>query len=169
MIEHLKDLRDAGVTSLKIEGRAKSAYYVAVVVNAYRNAIDKLLSDESIEDWIKDEVNNVSHRPYSTGFFYGHPNDCQYYKSSGYVRDRDFIGVVNGYDGKYIEIVQRNYFTVNDDIEILAPGEKPVKLVFKSMKNSKMEDVEIANHANETIYFESENGFPKHSILRKRL
>ena len=75
MIDHLDDLIDAGVTSFKIEGRAKSAYYVALTVNAYRAALDSCLKGEKPPKWVLDEVNKISHRPYSTGFFYEKPTD----------------------------------------------------------------------------------------------
>ena len=98
MIDHLDDLIDAGVTSFKIEGRAKSAYYVALTVNAYRAALDSCLKGEKPPKWVLDEVNKISHRPYSTGFFYGKPTDGsgtqdpnivtnggQYFADSGYM------------------------------------------------------------------------------------
>ena len=101
MIDHIDKLAAAGVDSLKIEGRAKSSYYVSVITNAYRRAADVFLDDPEhfvLPQAIHDEVFKVSHRAYCTGFFFGHPKDCQYYESSGYIRDWDAAAIVTGYD-----------------------------------------------------------------------
>ena len=92
MIDHIDDLVDAGITSLKIEGRAKSAYYVSVVTNAYRQAVDQYVADPEnyhLAGWLAEEVYKVSHREYCTGFYYGRPDQC--YLSGGYVRDKDAV------------------------------------------------------------------------------
>lgn len=167
MIEHLDKLRDAGVTSFKIEGRAKSAYYVAVVTNAYRAAMDAVKNNEAIPQWAIEEVYKVSHRQYCTGFYLGKENAAQYYENSGYIRDFDFVGVVNSCENGIINLTQRNYFTVHDELEILAPGKKPVRLEIPYVINSKDEKTEIANRATENLQIESELVFPPHSILRK--
>lgn len=167
MIEHLDKLRDAGVTSFKIEGRAKSAYYVAVVTNAYRAAMDAVKNNEAIPQWAIEEVYKVSHRQYCTGFYLGKENAAQYYENSGYIRDFDFVGVVNSCENGIINLTQRNYFTVHDELEILAPGKKPVRLEIPYVINSKGEKTEIANRATENLQIESELVFPPHSILRK--
>lgn len=128
MIEHLDRLAKAGVTSFKIEGRAKSSYYVSVVTNAYRCAVDELMRDP--EDyrparWILDEVKKVSHRQYSTGFFFGTPEAGQYYDNGGYQRSYDVVAVAEGYrDGRLI-VTQRNKFAVGDTVEVLEPGKPP--------------------------------------------
>lgn len=167
MIEHLDKLKDAGVTSFKIEGRAKSAYYVAVVTNAYRAAMDAVKNNEAIPEWAIEEVYKVSHRQYCTGFYLGKDNASQYYENSGYIRDFDFVGVVDSCENGIINLTQRNYFTVHDDLEILAPGKKPVKIDVPYVINSKEEKTEIANRATEKLQIESELVFPPHSILRK--
>lgn len=167
MIEHLDKLKDAGVTSFKIEGRAKSAYYVAVVTNAYRAAMDAVKNSEAIPAWAVEEVYKVSHRQYCTGFYLGKENASQYYENSGYIRDFDFVGVVNSCENGVINLTQRNYFTVHDELEILSPGKKPVKLEIPYVINSKGEKTEIANRATECLQIESELVFPPHSILRK--
>ncbi|MBP3921916.1 MAG: U32 family peptidase [Ruminiclostridium sp.] len=167
MIEHLDKLKDAGVTSFKIEGRAKSAYYVAVVTNAYRAAMDAVKNNEAIPEWAIEEVYKVSHRQYSTGFYLGKDNASQYYENSGYIRDFDFVGVVDSCENGIINLTQRNYFTVHDELEILSPGKKPVKIDIPYVINSKGEKTEIANRATEKLQIESELVFPPHSILRK--
>lgn len=167
MIEHIKELLDAGVTSLKIEGRAKSSYYVATVTNAYRCALDCAYKNEEVPKWVLDEVYKVSHRRYCTGFFYNHDDAEQYYEDSGYFREYDFAGVVDGYEDGILRLTQRNYFTLDDELEILSPKCEPVRFTPEKMLNDKGESVRIANHATEKLTFPYPYSFPKNSILRK--
>jgi putative protease len=152
MIEHLDAMKQAGISSFKIEGRAKSAYYTAVITSAYRAALDALGRGEAVPDWVLREVFTVSHREYCTGFYLGSENAAQFYEDSGYAREYDFIGVVNGFKNGIAEITQRNYFCINDEIEILTPREKPQILPIKSIRNEKNEPVEIANKATERLF-----------------
>ncbi len=180
MIEHLDDLLDAGVTSFKIEGRAKSAYYVALTVNAYRAALDAALKGEKPQQWVLDEVNKISHRPYCTGFFYGHPNQGsktqdpntitnggQYFADSGYMREYDFVGTVDLCENGIMHLTQRNYFTLSDELEILAPNREPISFKPTVMYNSDGEQIEVARHATEKLTIPSDITVPPHSILRK--
>lgn len=167
MIEHIKELLDAGVTSLKIEGRAKSSYYVATVTNAYRNALDAVYKGEEPPKWVLDEVYKVSHRRYCTGFFFEHDDAEQYYEDSGYFREYDFAGVIDGYENGTLYLTQRNYFTLDDELEILSPNCEPVHFKPTEMFNDKGESVRIANHATEKLTIPYERGFMKNSILRK--
>ena len=167
MIEHLEELKDAGVTSFKIEGRAKSAYYTAVVTNAYRAALDAVKNGEQLPEWAVEEVYKVSHRQYCTGFYFNMNDAAQYYENSGYIREYDFVGVVDSCENGKVNITQRNYFTVHDELEVLSPGKKPVKLDIPYLINSKGEQTEIANRATEKMSFEYPIAFPPHSIIRK--
>lgn len=167
MIEHLPELIEAGADSLKIEGRAKSAYYTAVVTNAYRCALDRALNGESAPKWTREEVDKVSHRPYCTGFFFDHGNAAQYYESSRYFRDYDFVGTVESCSEGKTTVIQRNYFTLDDELEILCPGRDPIRFTPTEMYNEKGERVTVANHAMERLTFPYEADFPKNSILRK--
>ncbi len=167
MIEHIKELLDAGVTSLKIEGRAKSSYYVATVTNAYRCALDSVYKNEEPPRWVLDEVYKVSHRRYCTGFFFDHDDAEQYYADSGYFREYDFAGVIDSYENGTIYMTQRNYFTLDDELEILSPGCEPVRFTPAEMFNEKGESVRIANHATEKLTIPYDRSFPKNSILRK--
>lgn len=167
MIEHIKELLDAGVTSLKIEGRAKSSYYVATVTNAYRCALDAVYKSEEPPKWVLDEVYKVSHRRYCTGFFFEHGDAEQYYEDSGYFREYDFAGVIDGYENGKIHMTQRNYFTLDDELEILSPNCEPVRFTPAEMFNANGESVRIANHATEKLTIPYEREFPKNSILRK--
>ncbi len=167
MIEHLDKLRDAGVTSYKIEGRAKSSYYVAVTTNAYAAALEAVRNNQPIPQWTVEEVYKVSHRQYCTGFYFGKENANQYYENSGYIRDYDFVGVIDSCENGTVNITQRNYFTVHDKLEVLSPGKTPVLLDIPYLTNSKGEQVEIANKATEKMSFKSDIVFPPHSIIRK--
>lgn len=182
MIEHLDDLMEAGVTSFKIEGRAKSAYYVAMTVNAYRAAIDSFKRGEKPEPWVVDEVNKISHRPYSTGFFYGKPTDGsgtqdpsavtnggQFFADSGYRRDSDFVGVVDGCADGVMHLTQRNYFTLEDELELVPPHQKPVPFSPAKMINADGEEITIARRATEKLTIPSDVVVPAHTILRKKI
>lgn len=182
MIEHLDDLMEAGVTSFKIEGRAKSAYYVAMTVNAYRAAIDSFKRCEKPEPWVLDEVKKISHRPYSTGFFYGKPTDGsgtqdpsavtnggQFFADSGYRRDSDFVGVVDDCSDGVMHLTQRNYFTLDDELELVPPHQKPIPFAPEKMINSDGEEVTIARRATEKLTIPTEITVPAHTILRKKI
>jgi len=170
MIDHIDRLAQAGVSSLKIEGRAKSAYYVSVVTNAYRMAVDEYLRNPAefkIPDWLRNEVFKVSHRKYCTGFFFGHPKDCQYYETSGYIRNYDVIAVVERCEHGVVYCTQRNRFFAGDTVEILAPSCKAVELKIDEILNSTGESVSTANHAMMPFSFKSDLIFPPNSVIRK--
>lgn len=167
MIDHIDKLLEAGVTSLKIEGRAKSSYYVATVTNAYRKALDCAVNGTEAPQWVRDEVYKVSHRRYCTGFFFEHEDAEQYYPDSGYFREYDFAGVVNGWHDGILDITQRNYFTLDDELEILPPRGEPVRFTPAEMFNKNGESVRIANHAVEQLTIPYPAEFPKNSIIRK--
>lgn len=172
MIEHIDKLAQVGVTSLKIEGRAKSAYYVTVVTNAYRMAVDEYYKDPDnfvLPDWIRDEVYKVSHRQYSPGFFFGVPENSQYYETSGYIRNYDVVAVVEECKDGTVYCTQRNRFFAGDSVEILAPSQKPVKLVLNDLYDENGEKIETANHAMMKFSFSSDLIFPKGSVIRKEV
>lgn len=166
MIEHLDDLIEAGVSSLKIEGRAKSAYYSAVMSNAYKKALGYALKGEKIPENILSEAYRVSHRPYCTGFFYDHEDAEQYYPNSGYYREYDFVGIVDGYTDGMLEITQRNYFTLDSKLEILPPKGEPVIFEPTEMFNSEYVQTRTANKAVERYYIPYGTAFPPKSIIR---
>ena len=174
MIDHLDKLAKAGVTSLKIEGRAKSAYYVSVITNAYRMAVDILKKDPdnyTLPDYVRDEVFKVSHRDYCTGFFFGHPSECrQYYEDSGYIRAYDVCAVVDKCENGRIYAEQRNKFLLGDELEILAPSQKPVSYKVTELLNGEGEPVENTCHAAMKFSMPNSTGidFPPHSIIRKK-
>lgn len=172
MIEHIDKLAEAGVTSLKIEGRAKSAYYVAVVTNAYRMAVNEYYKNPDnfiLPDWIKDEVYKVSHRKYSNGFFFGRPQESQYYENSGYIRNYDVVAIVEDCRDGRVYCTQRNRFFAGDTVELLAPLSKPVTLKLDTLYNDNDESIETANHAMMKFSFPCDMTFPKGTVIRKDL
>ncbi len=170
MIDHLDKLAEAGVTSFKIEGRAKSAYYVSVITNAYRMAMDYYLAhpqDYKLPKEIRDEVFKVSHRKYCTGFFFGHPNACQYYESGGYIRTCDVVGIITKCENGTVYATQRNRFFAGDTVEILAPNRAPVTTTLPEIYNADGERIETVNHAMMAFSFPCTQEFPENSIIRK--
>ena len=166
MIEHIDKLREAGIYSLKIEGRAKSAYYVSVVTNAYRMAVDCCLKGEPVPQWVYDEVFKVSHRKYCTGFFFGHPKESQYYETGGYIREYDVVAVVDECRGGRIYATQRNKFLAGDTLEVFSPGAEPQIIRAETIYNEHDEPVESANHAMMKFSIPCDRIFPKDAIIR---
>ncbi|MDR0222213.1 MAG: U32 family peptidase [Oscillospiraceae bacterium] len=166
VIKRVGELKSAGVSSFKIEGRAKTAYYAAVITNAYRAAVDAAEKGEPVPDWALREVFTVSHRPYCEGFYFGEKG-AQHRETGDYERDCDFIGTADGYGGGALEITQRNYFTANDDVEVVIPQNPPEKLRIREMYSSNGERTEIANRAMEKLRIPYEKAFPKGTMLRR--
>ena len=172
MIEHIDKLAQAGIYSLKIEGRAKSAYYVTVVTNAYRMAVDEYYKNPDnfiLPDWIRDEVYKVSHRQYSKGFFFGTPENSQYYENSGYIRNFDVVAVIEKCEDGTVYCTQRNRFFKGDTVEILAPSQKPVILTLENIYDENGDEIDTANHAMMKFSFRSDMNFPNGTVIRKEL
>ena len=127
MIDHVGELMDAGLDCLKLEGRAKSAYYAAVVTGAYRQAIDAAAAGEPLDGVWRDEVEHISHRHYSTGFYFGQPG--QYTQDSRYVRDWQIVALVEACDGEGNALLSlRNKFALGEELELVGPGVRPAPL-----------------------------------------
>ncbi|MEG3006866.1 MAG: U32 family peptidase [Oscillospiraceae bacterium] len=168
MIEHIDKLVDSGITSLKIEGRAKSAYYVAVVTNAYRHAVDMYVKNPSeylLEDWVLEETKKVSHREYSTGFYFGRPDQC--YQSGGYVREWDIIANVKSSSDGMLELICRNKFLKGDEVEILEPGKKPITFTIDEIFDHNGESIEASCHPMSLIRVPFDKDIVSGSIVRK--
>lgn len=135
MIGHIPELLQAGVSSLKIEGRMKSAYYVGAVTNAYRHAVDAALEQRPLEDVWKREVLQISHRPYSTGFYFGQPG--QYTANSAYFAGAEVCAVVEGTaaDGRAV-LTQRNKFAVGDTLELITNSAPPVTFTAQDLRDA---------------------------------
>jgi len=173
MIEHIPELVDAGVYSFKIEGRAKSEYYTAIVTYAYRNAIDEYLknpsSDFKVPQWILDEMEKMSHREYTTGFNFGPMKNGQVLDTGGYIRTWDVCAVYRDYSDGRVIVEQRNRFYQGDVLEIVEPGKKPYQITVEDLYNI-MEDIpaDVANKATNTYSFRCDINISPDSIFRRR-
>ena len=133
MIDHLDDLMDVGVDCLKIEGRAKSAYYAAIVTGAYRHVLDDVAANRPIDPIWRNEVDKISHRHYSTGFFYGQPG--QYYENSRYLRECQVCAIVTDCTPDGLATMSlRNKFAAGDTLELVGPDLKPFELIAPEMQ-----------------------------------
>ena len=173
MIEHIPEMIKAGITSFKIEGRAKSAYYVAVVTNAYRKAIDAYMENPSDdfmpEKWIVDEMTKISYRDYCTGFFYGDPSDdAQISYKGGYNREWDVMAIAEKQENGIVYCSQRNRFFEGDTLEVMEVGKKPYTVVAKNLRNEDGEAIESTNHPMMKFTFECDLPIEDNAILRKQ-
>lgn len=170
MIEHLGELKDAGVTSFKIEGRMKSPYYVANVVNSYRRALDygKNITQEQLES-LKQELYKTSHRQYTTGFYLGE-NNKECLESSMPVQTSEFMAVVLGdWDGEKALIEQRNRFKVGDELEVLSPNDTfNKKIKIEKMISEKGDIIDDAKDVQQKLYLYTKIKLEKGDILRKQ-
>lgn len=174
LINHIPELITSGLSSLKIEGRMKSLYYVANVVRAYREAIDQYYKDKEHyafkKEWLL-ELEKSSHRQYTEGFYFGKPGeDGQVYKTSSYIRKYDFTGIVLDYDEatKMATVEQRNRMFVGDEIEIIGPDYFEHTQVIETMYNDEGEAIDVAPHPQQILKIKMDQPVKKYFILRKR-
>ena len=169
MVRHLPELLRAGVTSLKIEGRAKSSYYVAVTTNAYRWALDELEQhpDTPVSPWIVEELDKISHRPYSTGFYLG-GEPGQETVQGGYVRNYEVIAVCEDYHDGIAILSQRNRFFRGETADVLEVGEQPFDLPLDELFDQDGQPIESAPHATMTVLLKTERPLKRGAILRHR-
>ena len=167
MIEHLPELIDAGIGSFKIEGRTKSAYYTAVVTNAYRHALDAAMAGEALDPVWVEETEMLSHRPYTTGFFYGEPG--QHYQEGMFLRKADVVAVVEacGEDGAAL-LTQRNKFASGDALELLCPGQKPIPFTAGELTDGDGQPITDTHRAMMPFRMRLPIQAPAFSIVRKR-
>lgn len=174
MIEHIPDLINNGISSLKIEGRVKTGYYVATVVGAYRREIDRYLENPEGYTFNTDEYDElckVSHRPYTTGFYYHKPDEnSQVYTTSSYIRDYDLVGIVTDYDENtgVARVTQRNRFFKGDEIEIMRPMQPYFTQKVYDIRDEDGNDVEVANHAEQILYIKTDEPVTAGAMLRKK-
>ncbi|MCQ2499915.1 MAG: U32 family peptidase [Lachnospiraceae bacterium] len=162
MIEHIPDLVSAGINSLKIEGRMKTALYVATVARTYRKALDDFAKDPALYEanmsWYQDQISNCTYRQFTTGFFYGKPgSEEQIYDSNTYIREYTYLGVVSGKDEQgYAVVEQKNKFCVGDVIEIMKPdGSNPLAKV-RGIYDSEGNAQESAPHSRQELHLDLE-------------
>ena len=168
MIDHVPELLAAGLNSLKIEGRAKSAYYAAVVTGAYRHAVDAALAGEPLAPLWRDEVEKVSHRHYSQGFYYGHPE--QFTEDARYIRDWQITAVITSCtpDGSALASL-RNKITRGDTLELVGPGIKPISFTVNDMTDETGEALDCARNPQMALRITLPCQAPPLSILRREV
>ena len=167
MIEHIPELMAAGVSSLKIEGRMKSAYYAAVITNAYRHAVDEAAAGEPLSETWRREAFMVSHREYSTGFYFGDPG--QYYGGTMYSALADVCAVVEdgGAEGGLSRLTQRNRIFPGDRLELLNASGPPQGFAAGRIYDAGGSELECAAHPMMEFFMELPAGAERLSILRK--
>lgn len=175
MIEYIPELMTAGISSLKIEGRNKSEYYVAIVVNAYRKAIDLYFEDPEnykLPEVLREEMFKVSHRVYHTGFFFNEPNEeSMIYDTNNHVREYDVVAIVQSYDKEtgIATCRQRNKFVKGDKIEILSPSKFDNEFVAEEIYNEKGETIDSCPHPGMIFKIKVPVELEENSFLRKEL
>lgn len=172
MMEHIPEMIEAGINSFKIEGRMKTALYVATVARTYRKAIDDYLESEekyrANMDWYKAEIAKCTYRQFTTGFYFGKPDEnTQIYDSNTYVNEYIYLGIVEELDGEgRAKIEQRNKFCVGDSIEIMKPDGTNVKTQVLALVTEDGENVESAPHPKQVLFVEMTEKAEKYDILR---
>ncbi len=177
MIEYVPEIVAAGIDSLKIEGRMKTALYVATVARTYRKAIDAYFESEETYrahmDWYKAEISKCTYRQFTTGFYFGKPDEnTQIYDSNTYVNEYIYLGIVEEVTQKdaeeksLVRIEQRNKFCVGDRIEIMKPDGRNVEALVEAMYNGEMEPVESCPHSKQTIWLQLSEAHAQYDLLR---
>ena len=175
LIDYLPELMRAGVCSLKIEGRMKSVHYVATVVSTYRKAIDSCFANidkYKVRKAWREELEKVSHRPYTTGFALGKPDEnSQVYTTSSYEQTHDFVGIVTGYDveNKRALFEQRNNVKEGEVLELLMPDGKLLEVTLADMRNADGEHIDCAPHAQMKFSIASDVELLPCSLLRRKV
>ena len=165
MIDHLGDLCDAGLSSLKIEGRAKSSYYAAIVTGAYRHCLDDVWAGREVDPVWRAEVDHVSHRPYSTGFYYGYPG--QFYENSRYIREWQVVALVTDCDTEgNATLSLRNKFRTGDTVELVGPDSRPFSMVVPQMQTEDGEIIEEPRTPQMTFRMKLPHPVPPFTLVR---
>ena len=173
MIEHMDDIIASGIDSLKIEGRMKTALYVATVARTYRKAIDDYFeSPEKYKanmEWYQEQISNCTYRQFTTGFFYGKPDhNTQIYDSNTYVKEYTYLGYAEEIDERgFVQITQRNKFSVGEEIEIMKPDGQNLLVTVKAIYDEKGESVESAPHPQQKLFVDLGTEIAKYDLLRR--
>ena len=174
MIEHIPDLIDAGIDSLKIEGRMKTALYVATVARTYRKALDDFAeSPEKYQEnmpWYLDQISNCTYRQFTTGFFYGKPNEeTHIYDSNTYVKEYTYLGIVGERNEQgWYQTEQRNKFSVGELIEVMKPDGRNVEVTVKAIYDEDGKPMESCPHPKQTLYVDLGMELDQYDILRRK-
>ena len=174
MIEHIPELIDAGIDSFKIEGRMKTALYVATVARTYRKAIDDYLESPELYkknmDWYKEQISNCTYRQFTTGFFFGKPDETtQIYDSNTYVKEYTYLGIVGSADahGRY-RIEQRNKFSVGEEIEVMKPNGENRTVTVQAIVDEEGNPMESAPHPQQVLFIDLGEPLECYDILRRK-
>ena len=174
MIEHIPELMESGIDSFKIEGRMKTALYVATVARTYRKSIDDYkVSPELYKKnlpWYLDQISNCTYRQFTTGFFFGKPSDeAQIYDNNTYLKEYTYLGIVGeqNEEGLY-RIEQRNKFSVGEEIEIMKPDGENLTVTVKRIVDEDGADMESAPHPKQVLYIDLGHPLEKYDILRRK-
>lgn len=172
MAHHLDKMARAGVDSIKIEGRAKTEYYVAVTANAYRGALDSLKTNEGewkLPLWVEEELNKMSHRAYSTGFYFGTPENAQTYENAGYIRDYAIAAIIDGYEDGFVLATLKNKFLRGQKLDCLEAGSVPFAVPTDILLDGKGEAIEMANRPMMRIKIPFDREIKVGSMLRMKV
>ncbi len=174
MIEHIPELLASGIDSFKIEGRMKTALYVATVARTYRKAIDDYLTDPALYEknmpWYLDQISNCTYRLFTTGFFFGKPSEeAQIYDSNTYVKEYTYLGIIGARreDGLY-RIEQRNKFSVGETIEVMKPSGENQEVQVRRILNEEGEEMSAAPHPKQVLYIDLGQDVELFDILRRK-
>ncbi len=173
MIEHIPEMMDAGIDSFKIEGRMKTALYVATVARTYRKAIDDYNKDPELYkanmDWYRSEIGKCTYREFTTGFYFGKPDETtQIYDNNTYVKNYTYLGTVLAVDERgYARIEQKNKFTVGETIEVMKPDARNLEAVVKAIYDENGNNLESAPHPQQILYVELNVEMEPYDILRR--
>lgn len=174
MIEHIPELIDAGIDSFKIEGRMKTALYVATVARTYRKAIDDYLKSPELYrqnmPWYLEQISNCTYRQFTTGFFFGKPSsESQIYDNNTYIKEYTYLGIVGDCreDGLY-RIEQRNKFSVGEQIEVMKPNGDNLAVTVKRIVDEDGNEMESAPHPQQVLYIDLGQRLDKYDILRRQ-
>lgn len=173
MIEHIPELIDAGIDSFKIEGRMKTALYVATVARTYRKAIDDYQKDPELYKknmpWYLDQISNCTYRQFTTGFFFGKPDhETQIYDNNTYIREYTYLGIVGAVENGLARIEQRNKFSVGETIEIMKPDGSNVEAKVLRILNEDGEEQESAPHSKQVLHVELSETPAQYDLLRRQ-
>ena len=173
MIEHIPELLESGIDSLKIEGRMKTALYVATVARTYRKAIDDYQKDPKLYEenmpWYLEQISNCTYRQFTTGFFFGKPDaTTQIYDSNTYVKEYTYLGIIGEEKEGTYRIEQRNKFSVGETIEVMKPNGENVEVTVKRILTEDGEEQESAPHPKQVLYVDLGIKVDAYDILRRR-
>lgn len=174
MIEHIPEILESGIDSLKIEGRMKTALYVATVARTYRKAIDDCLQSRELYEknmpWYLEQISNCTYRQFTTGFFYGKPDEnAQIYDSNTYVKEYTYLGIVGEVtDEGLCRIEQRNKFSEGEEIEIMKPDGENITTKVLQILNEDGETQESAPHPKQVLYIRLDQRADHYDILRRQ-